>query len=136
MDFNLAFGNANYCGGGDTDVWAYKFNERCPEDYWQIPFWWERLMQDPAFISQLKQRWSMLRSSALSEASIFSKIEGYTTVLIKAGAIEENFKIWEILGIYLWPNNFVGNTYNEETDYLEDWVTARLIWMDGAINNL
>jgi spore coat protein CotH len=135
-DFNLAFGNANYCGGGDTDVWAYKFNERCPEDYWQIPFWWDRLMQDPAFVSQLKQRWTMLRTGAFSEASIFSKIEGYRTALTKAGAIEENFKIWEILGVYLWPNNFVGDTYNEETDYLKDWVTARLIWMDGAINSL
>ena len=57
-DFNLAFGNVNYCGGDLTNVWAYKFNERCSDDQWQIPFWWERLLQDPAFVEQLKQRWN------------------------------------------------------------------------------
>ena len=45
-DFNLALGNADYCGGGETNLWAYKFNERCSQDYWLIPFWWERLLQD------------------------------------------------------------------------------------------
>ncbi len=38
-DFNLAFGNANYCGGANTDVWAYKFNERCPGDFWVLSRW-------------------------------------------------------------------------------------------------
>ncbi len=32
-DFNLAFGNADYCDGGSTNVWAYQFNQRCPQDF-------------------------------------------------------------------------------------------------------
>ena len=52
-DFNLAFGNADYCSGGETNVWAYKFNERCPEDGLSVPFWWDRLLADPAFVSRL-----------------------------------------------------------------------------------
>lgn len=135
-DFNLAFGNADYCGGGNSNSWAYKFNERCPGDFWVVPFWWERLLQDPAYVAQLKARWNSLRGGAFSEASILAKIDGYSGTLEKAGAINENFKTWVILGNYIWPNNFVGITYSEENGYLKDWIKSRLTWMDGAINEL
>ncbi len=135
-DFNLAFGNADYCGGGQTYVWAYKINERCPGDYWLIPFWWERLLQDPNFVNQVKTRWNALKGSAFSEASIMAKIANYTEALEKAEVIDKNFNTWDILGTYVWPNNFVGNTYQEENTYLKDWISERLVWLDGAINGL
>lgn len=135
-DFNLAFGNANYCDGGSSTVWAYKFNERCPGDTWLVPFWWARFLEDPTYVTLLKTRWAELRGSTFSEASILSKIDMYTSTLNKANAIDRNFKKWEILGVYVWPNNFVGNTYEEENQYLKDWIKDRLSWMDGAINKL
>jgi hypothetical protein len=135
-DFNLAFGNANYCGGGDTNVWAYKFNSRCPGDFWVIPFWWDRLMQDPAFVTMLQNRWLELRDSAFSNGAIMSKIDGYIETLSLAGAIQENFEKWPVLGEYVWPNNFVGNSYTEEINYLKEWVNNRLNWMDNAIMGL
>lgn len=135
-DFNLAFGNADYCDGGETDVWAYQFNERCPEDFWQVPFWWGRLLQDPAFVARLKARWIALRAGVLAESAITSKIDAYTMSLDKAGAIEANFETWPVLGMYVWPNNFIGQTYSEETDFLKKWISDRLIWMDDAINSL
>ena len=135
-DFNLAFGNANYCGGGSTSVWAYKFNERCPGDEWQVPFWWGRFLQDPSYVSLLKARWVELRGNAFSEASIMSKVDAYTSKLNKANAINRNFQTWEIIGVYVWPNNFVGFTYQDENQYLKNWIKDRLIWMDSAINAL
>ena len=135
-DFNLAFGNADYCGGGNTNVWAYKFNERCSGDFWLIPFWWDKLLQDPAFVSELKARWNVLRSGSFSETSILAKISSYKDTLEKAGAIDTNFDTWEILGVYLWPNNFVGNSFLEENNYLAGWAMDRLNWMDNAINSL
>ena len=135
-DFNLAFGNADYCGGGNTNVWAYKFNERCSGDFWLIPFWWDKLLQDPAFVAELKTRWNILRSGAFSETSILAKISSYKDTLEKAGAIDTNFDTWEILGVYLWPNNFVGNSFLEENNYLAGWAMDRLTWMDDAINSL
>ena len=114
-DFNLAFGNADYCSGGETNVWAYKFNERCSSDFWQIPFWWKRLLEDPTFVGQLKNRWNSLRGSTFSEGYIMSKIDTYNDTLTKAGAIDTNFSKWNILGTYIWPNNFVGTNYNEES---------------------
>ena len=135
-DFNLAFGNADYCGGGNTNVWAYKFNERCSGDFWLIPFWWDKLLQDPAFVAELKARWNVLRGGAFSETSILAKISSYKDTLEKAGAIDTNFDTWEILGVYLWPNNFVGNSFLEENNYLTNWAMDRLTWMDNEINSL
>ena len=135
-DFNLAFGNADYCAGGETNVWAYKFNERCSTDIWLVPFWWERLLEDPAFVESLKTRWNELRGGPMSNATILAKIAGYDDLLTKAGAIDENFKTWAVLGIYVWPNKFVGNSHDAELGYLRDWITARLSWLDGAIGGL
>jgi hypothetical protein len=135
-DFNLAFGNANYCVGGATDVWAYRFNERCSGDFWVLPFWWERLLEDPIFVSQLQSRWEELRGSNFSEGAIVGKIDAYTETLTRSGAISENFEKWPIIGSYVWPNNFIGNSYLEENAYLKNWIQDRLLWMDSAIEGL
>lgn len=135
-DFNIAFGNADYCSGGETDVWAYRFNERCPEDFWQVPFWWDRLLQDPIFVTNLRERWVALRGDALSESKILSRIDAYSSDLTKAGAIKSNFETWPFLGTYVWPNNFIGQTHADEIGYLKNWISKRLRWMDGAIEDL
>ncbi|MEO0573294.1 MAG: CotH kinase family protein, partial [Bacteroidota bacterium] len=135
-DFNLAFGNADYCSGGSTNVWAYKFNERCSNDFWLVPFWWDRLLQDPAFVAELKGRWLALRGNELSETAILSKLDGYMMQLDKSGSLDRNFDTWPVLGNYIWPNNFVGNTYDQELDYLKNWIGDRLVWLDTQINQL
>jgi hypothetical protein len=33
-------------------------------------------------------------------------------------------------------NNFVGNTHQEELDYLKSWITKRLNWIDSEIVKL
>jgi hypothetical protein len=135
-DFNLAFGNADYCNGGDTNVWAYNFNERCPGDFWSIPFWWGRLLEDPAFVIRLKERWNMLRGSSLSDASILGKVDDYLKTLDDAAAAESNFNKWPVFGVYIWPNNFIGNSYAEETDYLKQWIADRTLWLGDSIGRL
>ena len=135
-DFNLAFGNADYCSGGATNVWAYRYNERCPDDFWLVPFWWRRLLEDPAFVSQLKARWLELRSNEFSNALIVEKIEAYTETLTVSDGIKNNFEKWPVLGQYVWPNNFIGETYDEEKDYLITWINNRLSWLDTEISGL
>ncbi|NCO64327.1 MAG: hypothetical protein GW849_10670 [Flavobacteriia bacterium] len=135
-DFNLAFGNANYCGGGETNVWAYKFNNRCSQDFWQIPFWWDRLLSDPEFVSQLKTRWVALRRHEFSNNFIMEKIDTYTQTLFASGAVTKNFELWPVLTEYVWPNNFIGNSYPAEITYLKNWIEQRLAWLDNEIMNL
>lgn len=133
-DFNIALGNADYCEAWFASGWANDFNTVCPGDYWQIPFWWERLRQDPAFLALIKNRWQELRPEVFSTATIHGLIDSLGGVLEESQA--RNFQQWPILGSYVWPNAFVGNTYQEEVDYLKNWLSARLAWMDGAISQL
>ena len=135
-DFNIAFGNANYCGGELTSGWAFNFNEVCPQDGMHVPFWWKRLLEDPEYVSELKERWSFLRANEFSNESIMNTIDNLKLELEKSDATTRNFGKWLILGKYIWPNNFIGNKYSEEIDYLKDWIEKRLSWMDSEINSL
>jgi hypothetical protein len=51
--------------------------------------------------------------------------------LVLAVPAERHYQRWPILGNYVWPNNFIGNTYQEEIDYLKLWIGERLAWMDA-----
>ena len=135
-DFNIAFGNANYCTGPDTDGWMYRFNEYCPGDFWLAPFWWGRLLEDPAYVDQLKNRWSMIRASVLSRAAVEDKIDSYSNQLVRSGAVFYNDQKWGVIGTEVWPNNFVGATYDDEVQYLKSWLLNRIDWMDQAIDQL
>lgn len=135
-DFNLAFGNADYCGGGSSNVWAYKFNDRCSADGNLVPFWWGKLLQDPNYVAKLKARWNELKAGPMAQNILLTNIDGYANVLSKAQVIDKNFAKWPVLGVYVWPNNFIGTTYNSEVNYVKTWLTDRITWMDGAINTL
>ena len=133
-DFNLAYGNANYCAAERYDVWAYRLSDRCPRDFYQVPFWWMRLMQDPAFKEAVKTRFTSLRQGVLSDASIAAKIEQYRELLDSSNNAGYNFSRWPILGEWVWPNFFVGQTYSEEVDYLKEWTLNRTAWLDEQIS--
>lgn len=131
-DFNLAFGNANYCDGGSTTGWAWEFNEVCPNDFWLVPFWWERLISDPVFRNRVKVRWLTLRSGAWSNEAMEQRIAQYANQL--ADASERNLDRWPEMRQYVWPNNFVGANYAEEIDFLKKWIEERVVWLDQQIN--
>ena len=48
-------------------------------------------------------------------------------------AQQRNFQRWDILGSYVWPNYYVGDTYQDEIYFLKSWISDRLIWMDENI---
>ena len=136
-DFNLSFGNADYCGGERYDVWCFKFNERCLGDYLNVPFWWNRLLEDEKFVDKLKGRWNQLRLNILSDNNILTLIEEqYSFLNNETDIINRNFNKWKIFGIYIWPNSFIGNNYYEEIDFLKNWIKERTKWLDESINNL
>ncbi len=130
-DFNIAFGNADYCGGNDYTGWAINFNQICPQDYWVIHFWWTKLWQDPNFRSQVRSRWQQLRTDIFSDNHITGQIDSMTTLLESAQV--RNFQQWPILNEYTWPNPFCCGPYSAHTAYLRAWVLNRLHWMDGAL---
>ncbi len=135
-DFNIAFGNSDFCGGGETDTWVFNYNDTCPNDTWLVTFWWKRLLSDPNFSDQLKLRYNELRMTTLSVQNIYSKIDKHTQLLEDSGATFRNFNEWDVLGNYVWPNRFVGSSYSQEVDYLKDWIQERISWLDNNIDDL
>jgi hypothetical protein len=128
-DFNLAFGNADYCSGANTSGWAYDFNSICKTDFWLVPFWWQRLLSDKNFKNKLGLRWQELRAGKLRNSVIFSYVDSLSNVL-KAEATQRNFTKWPVLGQYVWPNEYVGPTYESEIEWMKSWINSRMLWLD------
>ena len=133
-DYNLAFGNANYCDGGETWGWAHQFNRVCPQDTWVNAFWWDRLLSDDSFRQQLKDRYFFFRESVLSNDNFMNTIDSITQHL--GPTINRNFEKWPVLGQYVWPNKFIGRDYDDEITELKRWINARLNWLDSNISSL
>ena len=131
-DFNIAFGIGDYCDAGPYQGWAFDFNQQCPWDAWVIPFWWEKLMKDPLFKKKLADRWHFLRQNQWTNVKMLGKIDSMQTLLTQPQA--RNFTRWPVLGTYVWPNFFIGQTWSSEVGYLRTWLTNRLFWMDGKID--
>ncbi len=122
-DFNLGYGNVNYGTDGAeyTYGWIY-------DGGGNRLFWYQKLLEDPAFASYLNCRWFELRNGPLHTDSVIAVIDSGMVEL--GDAVYRNHDFWNTLGRYVWPNAFVGETYQEEIDYLKAWVTARLQWLD------
>ncbi len=127
-DFNLGFGNADYCDAANTSGWAWDLDITCGT---RLPFWWRRFMEDPNYVLQFKSRWAELRQGPFSNAVIMNYID--STVLILDEPQQRNFAKWPILDKYIWPNNYVGGSYENEIIYLKNWIRDRLAWMDAKI---
>lgn len=127
-DFNLAFGNANYCQGGQTAGWELNFNNYCGGT-WQNPFWYKRLLEDNNYARSVNCRYQELRQTIWQDSVILPYIDSVAAELSQAA--DRHFSRWPILGTYVWPNNFIGTTFQEEVNYLKEWITDRLIWMDA-----
>jgi hypothetical protein len=128
-DFNLTYGNADYCQGWQTTGWELDFNSYCGGGGWDNPFWWKRLLQDPWYATQMNCRWQELRSGVLSNAYLNNYIDSLANVLTVPAT--RHYEKWPILGVYVWPNYYIGATYQEEINNLKTWLAARLTWMDN-----
>lgn len=128
-DFNLSYGNANYCDAPQTSGWQYLQNDICPNYNPHIPFWWQTMLSDPWFDGALKCRWAQLRSSTLHLDSIYGLIDTYAAELNESQ--QRNFQRWPILGVYVDWNPFIGLTYSQEINYLKTWLSGRVAWLDS-----
>ena len=135
-DYNLGFGNADYYDASEIEGWAWSLNSNrnASQDYWLVPFWWQRFQSDPEYVNALKSRWSGLRNGSFSTGNLMYLIDSVTIVLDEAQT--RNFQRYNILNNYIWPNNYVGGSYTAEIDYLKGWISSRLNWLDQAIDQI
>mgnify|MGYP000244608141 FL=1 len=128
-DFNLGFGNADYYEGWDTQGWQVE--AELPLDDFGNPFWWYLIWSDESFRWSVQQRWHELRQNMLSNAAVNTVIDSLRDHI--GVAADRNFERWPTLGEYVWPNYFIGETYEEEVEYLRDWIMTRMEWMDNEL---
>ena len=128
-DYNLAYGNADYCEGGLTAGWEVDGDGGACG--WNNPFWFERLLDDTTYQNRLKCRWEYLRDRSFHEDSIFNFIDSIALYLDDAQ--QRNFQKWDVLGTYIWPNFYIGNTYQDELIFIKTWLSGRLAWIDNNI---
>ena len=74
--------------------------------------------------------------TTLSISNVNSKIDKHSQLLEDTGSSFRNNNEWDVLGDYIWPNRFVGDTYPQEVDYLKNWIQQRVNWLDANIINL
>ncbi len=129
-DYNICFGNGNFFGAGDTNGWTADGIGR--GDAYEVPFWWDRFRSDPYFESMIKYRWQELRQGPLNIDSLNTYIDSVANHLSEAQV--RNFERWNILSNWVWPNNFVGGSYENEIWYLKSWIEQRITWLDSQIN--
>jgi hypothetical protein len=129
-DFNLGFVNDGYpCV--PPNEWAFKYNEFCPNDPNQVPFWWKRLLQDPIFIKLVQERWQELRQGVLSGEAVSEKLASYEQMLYDNNAVLRNDSVWDV-------NHPLINEADPEaaSRRLSAWIEMRLSWMDLNIGEL
>lgn len=131
-DYDIAWGNANYCGGNGTTGWAYQFGNVCPGDGWQIPRWWQRMLQDTVYANAVNCQWNYWRTRMLDSTNLMYWIDSMALYLDESQ--QRNFTRWPILGNYVWPNPApLPTTYTGEIDELKTWVWNRIQWMDANV---
>ncbi len=119
-DFDLSFGNVNYAP------------PEFPEGFWvKDNIWYNRLFQDPDFVALIKSRFAYFMDNM---DYILDTMDFYAAYLSMAQ--EENNNKWNTIGVYVWPNPVVYDTYEEEVIHLKEWYVERMNWLDTAINNL
>ncbi|MFZ5429946.1 MAG: CotH kinase family protein [Bacteroidota bacterium] len=126
-DFDLGYGNLDYSQRHmSTSQWCYtNYGPGEPN----CIHWWARMMEDPVYEGQLKTRYSNLRKTVLHTDSIMAYLDSRVAGL--GDAIGRNFQRWQILGVRVWPNYYIGPTHHAEVNFLKNWITNRLNWMDS-----
>jgi hypothetical protein len=132
-DFNIAFGNADYLNGWMTNGFVYKAmeNDGGKNDAWQVPFWWNKLVQDASFRKAVATRWKEVRKTFLNTNSLFASIDSAQVVLKEP--LIRNFQKFPLMGRKIWPNYYVGSTLTDEVNWLKNWIQGRLTWLDAQL---
>ena len=130
-DFDLTLGNCGYfdqaVGNGPENFWIKDFTSGS----WKGDNWFNLMMKDPAFVQNLQNRWNELMPE-------FEKIPQFIDeqVLCLEKAQERNFSRWSINESVDWVKFPSLGSYEKEVEYLKEFYTDRLQWLDRELNKL
>lgn len=117
-DFDLAFGNC-----------AYRYEA---EGFWiKEGQWYSRLFEDEYFVGKVKERFHLFYENRHNYLEFINEKANYIKY-----SIEENDKKWGVLYNYTWINSDIWGSYCNEIQLFKEWLSKRLEWMNGAIEEL
>ena len=133
-DFDIALGNCNYIDSqhqngvtNGPEGWLIKIMGRKKK----TDSWYPRLFLDPVFVEALKAKWDSIKPGLDEIPAMIDRL-----VDLNRASYDANFKKWNILGTYVWPNLYYYPTYDEEVAYLKDFFTTRVAWLDTELHKL
>ena len=71
---------------------------------------------------------SRIRCTVFAVRNIHARMDALAAQLSQAQ--RRNFERWPILGKRIWPNYYVGRTYDDEVNWMKNWISRRLAWID------
>lgn len=92
-DFDLAFYNADYCGGNDIDGWLFLQESEGCDDVFNMPTWWHLMNCDSTFTSMVRSRWNSYRQSFLHPDSMEAFLDATLSGI--QSAINRNKQQWD-----------------------------------------
>jgi hypothetical protein len=131
-DYNFALGgvgaqNATPQTASDTG-WRFSGTRN-------VNNWYQKLTSDPAFMTQVKARYTALRQTLLSQASIEARMNTLTAPLKQA--VVRDFAKWPVSSVIKSTTGFTGGptapTWEGQVQVMHDFLIARLAWMDANL---
>lgn len=116
-DFDISLGNINYN------------NNELPTGWWIADAaWFKQLLKDPAFKEQVRTRFNYFKSK---KEDIFTNINNNAAYL--KWSVIENDNRWNTFYNQTWPNYAVWGNYNNEVQYMKNWLNARFDWLEANL---
>ncbi len=120
-DFDISSGNVNY---------ERIYNPTVPWMQSSAP-WYKQWFKDPGFKADVIKQWNQLKADGVFNSWLAS-INSQSTSLTQSQA--NNFARWPMLGERVWPNYEAAGTYNGEVNYLTNWLSLRIAYLDAQFN--
>ena len=119
-DFDIALGNDYENGNYDpTGFWVAQAH------------WFNQLLKDPIFIAEVKNRFAYFYSK---KEEIFANINSNAEYL-KWSVVENNNR-WGTFYNKTWPNYAVWGNYDNEVQYLKNWLNTRFEWLQQEFDKM
>ena len=151
IDSDFSFGNYDnfvYCdllpyNPGFSKPWWQQIQLRKSSSYRQQlsnrspKKWWEKMMQDSVYREKLSNRWKQCRNEYYSVDSIVQIVDSLADLMTVGGAMNRNTRAWETWGnsdpLYLNNVKYHSDSFQDEVQYIKEWIDKRLIWMDKQL---
>ncbi|MES2797481.1 MAG: CotH kinase family protein [Bacteroidota bacterium] len=92
--------------------------------------WINRLMQDKYFRNKIRERWNDVKGEKLNSLSFFISQQAQKIQYSQS----KNFQTWPILGTIVYNNIQALGSFEAEVDFLKNYYTKRLLWLDTQFN--